>query len=246
MLKGIIFDLDGVIVDSHSAHKKAWRALLESLGRNVDETALDFVVEGHRREEILRHFLGELSADEVQRLGAMKRELFAAVAHEVKTIPGVVEFVRAATDARLALAVGTSAGRKRAEETLDLSALRSHFQAVITGDDVRAGKPDPAVFCQAAEGLGIAAEHLLVCEDAALGVQAAKRAGMKCLAIAANGRRALLEGAGADWVVQHFTEISVQKLQNLFLKRTSTGRSGSHPNEPNAGSSGAPVCATRA
>jgi beta-phosphoglucomutase len=224
MLKGIIFDLDGVIVDSHAAHKKAWRALLSSQGREVEETALDFVVEGHRREEILRHFLGQLSEQELRRFAEMKRELFAAVAHEVKTIPGVVEFVRAATDAGLALAVGTSAGRKRAQEMLESFGLKSYFKTIISGDDVLAGKPDPAVFSQAAEELGIAAEDLLVCEDAVLGVQAAKRAGMKCLAIAANGRRALLEGAGADWVVQHFTEISVQKLQNLFLKGTSTGR----------------------
>jgi beta-phosphoglucomutase-like phosphatase (HAD superfamily) len=119
VLKGIIFDLDGVIVDSHSAHKRAWRALLESLGRNVNETALDFVVEGHRREEILRHFVGELSLDEMRRLGALKRELFAEIAHEVKTVPGVIKFVQAATDAGLALAVGTSAGRKRAEDMLE-------------------------------------------------------------------------------------------------------------------------------
>jgi len=205
-----------VIVDSHSAHKKAWRALLESLGRKVDQAALDFVVEGHRREEILRHFLGELNDEELGRFGVLKRELFAEVAHEVKTVPGVVEFVRAAADAGLTLAVGTSAGRKRAEETLETFGLRSHFRTVITGDDVRAGKPNPAVFCQAAEGLGIAAEHLLVCEDAVLGVQAAKRAGMRCLGIARNGRRELLESAGADWVIEDFREASLSQLQAFF------------------------------
>jgi HAD superfamily hydrolase (TIGR01509 family) len=225
MLKGIIFDLDGVIVDSHSAHKKAWRALLSSQGREIEGAALEFVVEGHRREEILRHFLGELSEEEVRRYGELKRELFAEVAHEVKTVAGVIEFVRAAADAGLGLAVGTSAGRKRAEQTLESLRLRSHFRAVITGDDVRVGKPDPAVFSKAAERLGIEAEHVLVCEDAVLGVEAAKRAGMRCLAIAANGRRALLERAGADWVVEDFEQLSLNKLQEQFLKTKSTGRS---------------------
>jgi HAD superfamily hydrolase (TIGR01509 family) len=225
MLKGIIFDLDGVIVDSHSAHKKAWRALLESLGSTVDQAALDFVVEGNRREEILRHFLGELNEEEIRRLGALKRELFAEVAHEVKTVPGAVEFVRAATDAGFALAVGTSAGRKRAEETLESFGLKSHFRTVITGDDVSAGKPDPAVFIRAAEGLGVPAEHVLVCEDAVLGVQAAKRAGMKCLAIAANGRRALLKSAGANWVTEDFRYVSLDELQALFSYQTGTGKS---------------------
>jgi HAD superfamily hydrolase (TIGR01509 family) len=227
MLKGIIFDLDGVIVDSHSAHKKAWRALLELVGREVDETALDFVVEGHRREEILRHFMGELSDEQVRRYGALKRELFADVASEVKPVPGVIEFVHAAAHAGLALGVGTSAGKRRAEETLELFGLRSHFQAVITGDDVRAGKPDPAVFTQAAEGLGVAAEHGLVCEDAVLGVQAAKRAGMKCLGIAANGRRTLLERAGADWVMEDFRLVSLDDLRAEFLKAKRIVRSAS-------------------
>jgi beta-phosphoglucomutase len=212
-------------VVSHSAHKKAWRALLTAFGRDVDEAALDFVVEGHRREEILRHFFGELSEQEVRRLGAMKRKLFAEVAHEVKIIPGVTEFVQAATDAGLALAIGTSAGKKRAEDMLESFGLRLHFKAIITADDVRAGKPDPAVFCRAAEGLGIAAQHLLVCEDAVLGVQAAKRAGMKCLAIAANGRRALIESAGADWVIEDFRQASLSQLQASFLAQISTGKS---------------------
>jgi beta-phosphoglucomutase len=225
MLKGIIFDLDGVIVDSHSAHKKAWRALLSSQGREVEETELDFVVEGHRREEILTHFFGELSDEQLQRYGALKRRLFAQVAHEVNAVEGVLEFVQTAVDGGLALAIGTSAGRRRAEETLKSFGLRSHFRAVITGDDVRAGKPNPAVFLRAAEGLGIAPEDLLVCEDAVFGVQAAKSAGMKCLGIAANGRRALLERAGADWVVQDFGNIRLHELQAEFLNNKSTGRS---------------------
>jgi beta-phosphoglucomutase-like phosphatase (HAD superfamily) len=66
---------------------------------------------------------------------------------------------------------------------------------------------------------------VLVCEDAVLGVEAAKRAGMRCLAIAANGRRALLERAGADWVVEDFEQLSLNKLQEQFLKTKSTGRS---------------------
>lgn len=224
MLKGIIFDLDGVILDSHPAHKKAWRALLRSLGRNVSEQQLEFVLEGHKREQILRHFLGELSEEEVRRYGALKDKYFADVAHEVGPVAGVLDFVGEAEAAGLALAVGTSAGRRRTEEMLERLGLRSRLGAIITGDEVRAGKPDPAVFQTAAQALGIAAGHTLVCEDAVAGVQAAKRAGMKCLAIAANGRRALLEQAGTDWVVQDFTQTTLEKIAALFATK-SIGRS---------------------
>jgi beta-phosphoglucomutase len=222
MLKGIIFDLDGVIVDSHAAHKQAWRQVLESLRRQVSAAQLEFVVEGHKRDEILRHFLGDLDAEEVQRLGKVKDEFYRRAAQEVKLIPGVAEFISAAQTAGLGLGVATSAGRKRAEQTLRDFGLIGSFGAVITGDEVHAGKPDPAVFQRAAEGLGLAAEYLLVCEDAVAGVQAARRAGMRCLGIAAHGRRELLREVGADWVVQDFTKMSVDEVQKLFLDQKSS------------------------
>lgn len=221
MLKGIIFDLDGVIVDSHPAHKKAWRELLASLGREVSAAQLEFVVEGHKRDEILRYFLGDLSAEEVQRLGKLKDDFYRLAGHEVKLIPGVAEFIPSAQVAGLELAVATSAGRKRAEETLRQFELMESFRVVVTGDEVRAGKPDPAVFQRAADGLGLAPEHLLVCEDAVAGVQAAKRAGMRCLGIAGKARQGLLRETGADWVVEDFTVLSVGDVQGLFLDQKS-------------------------
>jgi beta-phosphoglucomutase len=216
MLKGIIFDLDGVIVDSHSAHKKAWRTLLTSLGRAVSEEELDFVVEGRKRDTILQHFLGPMRGEELRHYGTMKDALFTEAAHEVSEIAGARELVEQVSAAGLALAVGTSAGRRRAEDTLHRMGLSTWFKAVVTGDDVQAGKPDPAVFQRAAERLGIGAERLLVCEDAIAGVQAAKSAGMKCLAIAARGRGALLKQAGADEVRADFRGIRLQDLNRLF------------------------------
>jgi HAD superfamily hydrolase (TIGR01509 family) len=221
MLKGIIFDLDGVIVDSHPAHKQAWRELLASLGREVSEAQLEFVLEGHKRDEILRHFLGDLSGEEVRRLGQRKDDFYRRAAHQVKLIPGVEDFISAAKLAGLGLAVATSAGRRRAEETLRHFTLMESFRVVVTGDEVQAGKPDPAVFQRAADGLELGAEHLLVCEDAVAGVQAAKRAGMRCLGVGADGRRELLMETGADWVVQDFIAISVGDVQGLFLDQKS-------------------------
>lgn len=225
MLKGIIFDLDGVIVDSHPAHKKAWRELLASLGREISEAQLEFVVEGHKRDEILRHFLGDMDGEEARRLGQLKDDFYRRVAHEVKLIPGVGEFIAAVQLAGLGLAVGSSAGRKRAEETLRHLQLMESLHVVVTGDEVEAGKPDPAVFQRAAEGLGLAAGHLLVCEDAVAGVQAAKSAGMRCLGIGADGRRGVLRDAGADWIVEDFLRVSVGEVQSLFLDQKGKGKS---------------------
>ena len=216
ILKGIIFDLDGVIVDSHHAHKSAWLALLHSLGREVSEQELNFVVEGRKRSDILRHFLGDLSEGQQREYGEQKDRIFREHAQDIQTMPGVVGFLDQLRSAGIELAVATSAARTRAEDMLGRLDLRSRFKTVVAGDDVTNGKPDPEVFCLAAQRLGIAADNLIVFEDAVAGVEAAKRAGMRCVAVAANGRASQLRLAGADMVTKDFTCLRVEQLRTIF------------------------------
>jgi beta-phosphoglucomutase-like phosphatase (HAD superfamily) len=103
---------------------------------------------------------------------------------------------------------------------LDALSLKPRFRVIVTGDDVVKGKPDPAIFRLAALGLGLEPEHVLVCEDAVAGIEAAKTAGMRCLAIASNGRGPLLERAGADCVIPDFTIVSLEDLQSMFGQTT--------------------------
>jgi HAD superfamily hydrolase (TIGR01509 family) len=216
MLRAVIFDLDGVIVDSHPAHLEAWRTFLNSLGASVSDSDLTFVLEGYKREVILRHFLGDLSADEVKHYGAKKDALFRDPLQELKTVAGFAGFFDSLLAAGLPVALASSASRWRAEYILNRLDLARAFRAIVTGDDVVNGKPDPAIFHRAARALDVDPANILVCEDAVPGVEAAKRAGMKCLAIAANGRGPLLQRAGADRVVSDFTEASLADLCGLF------------------------------
>ena len=216
MLEGVIFDLDGVIVDSHPAHKQAWRTFFQSIGKQVSEDDLGFVLEGRKREDILRHFLGDLSEEQVKHYGAAKEALFRDSVQELKTIQGLDGFLDQLTQAEIPIALASSASRHRAEYMLEQLGLRPLFKAVITGDDVVKGKPDPALFVLAAQGIEVHPAKALVCEDAVAGVQAAKAAGMRCLAIASNGRGPVLQKAGADMVVPDFTDIRLEILRPLF------------------------------
>ena len=216
MLQAVIFDLDGVIVDSHAAHQQAWRAFLRSVGKEASEEELGFVLEGHKREAILRHFLGDLSEDQVIHYGARKEALFKDSVPELKTILGLGEFLAQCEDFGLPLALASSASRRRVEYILDHLDLKRRFPVVVTGDDVDSGKPDPTIFRLAARDLSVDAASILVCEDAVCGVQAAKAAGMKCLAIAANGRGPLLQKAGADHIAPDFTATNLEDLGKLF------------------------------
>jgi beta-phosphoglucomutase family hydrolase len=216
MLQAVIFDLDGVIVDSHPAHQRAWKIFFQSLGRELSEPELAFVLEGRKREDILRHFLGELTPDQVKYYGARKEALFRDSQPQLKTIQGLSRFLKDLEAAALPLAVASSASGGRAAYMLEQLDLKPRFRVVVTGDEVTNGKPDPTVFLLAAERLGVAAENVLVCEDAVCGVEAAKRAGMKCLAIAAKGRGPLLGKAGADRVLPDFTSANLGELRGLF------------------------------
>jgi beta-phosphoglucomutase len=216
MLKAVIFDLDGVIVDSHPAHIKAWKIFLQSLGREVTDDQLSFVLEGRKRKDILHHFLGDLSDEQVELYGSQKEALFKDSVPDLTPIKGVTAFLDALQTANIPMGLASSASRSRARYTLDQLNLRDRFQVIVTGDDVTQGKPDPELFRLAAQGLHVEPSDVLVCEDAIHGVQAAKSAGMKCLAIASNGRGPKLKQAGADRVICDFTCATLPEVFRLF------------------------------
>jgi beta-phosphoglucomutase len=218
MLAAIIFDFDGVIVDSHPAHTRAWKELFCSVGRNVSDEDLSFVREGARRDEILRKFMPELTNEQVQRYGAEKERLFQTLASEVRMVRGFAKFLGQAEAAGLLTAVATSGNRRRVENMLCQFGLLTRFRTIVTGDDVSRGKPDPALFQRAAQGLQVDAENILVCEDAVAGVEAAKAARMKCLAVATDAREPMLRTAGADRVVADFTQVSLDDVRRMFVR----------------------------
>lgn len=216
MCKGVIFDMDGVLIDSHPVHKKAWEQFLASVGRPVSQETLDFVLDGRKREEILRYYLGDLTPDQIVEYGRRKDELFKDSARDMQTIPGVLEFLEMLESSGVSMAVATSASSGRAHDVLMRLGILPRFEAIVTGNDVRKGKPDPEIFLLAADRMKQTPRNLLVVEDAVSGVKAAKSAGMKCLGIAADGRREKLEKAGADCIIPDFTKISLLQVQRFF------------------------------
>ena len=218
MLAGIIFDFDGVIVDSHPVHIQAWKVLFNALGKAVGDEELSFVTEGAKREEILRRFLGDLTPEQMELYGAEKERLYQAHASELKLVRGFTEFMQQVDVAGVPIAVATSGSRNRVERTLKTFGLLGRFHAIVTAEDVAKGKPDPALFYLAASRLRVATDQILVCEDAVAGVTAAKAAGMKCIAIAANGRRKLLQEAGAELVIEDFTQTGLDDVKRIFAQ----------------------------
>jgi beta-phosphoglucomutase len=215
-LRGVVFDFDGVIVNSHPVHTRTWKKFLESMGRTVSEKDLRYVLDGRTREDIIRHFFGKLDALTIAEYGRRKESMFREEAANVQTVKGLEKFLAELSEAQLPLAIASSGSRSRVSFLLNRLGLASRFQVVVTADDVVRGKPDPEVFLKAARSLNADPADLVVFEDAPSGVRAAMAAGMKCVGIASNGPSSILLDAGASHVIQDFCSICQSKLQIFF------------------------------
>ena len=217
MLNAVIFDLDGVVVDSHPLHRRAWRRFLDSVGVTVTDDELEFVTHGGKRDDILQHFLGRLTKSEIAEYGHRKELLFREEALDVAPLPGLPQFLNELESARLLLAVASSASRGRVIYMLERLQWLARFQAIITGDDVSRGKPDPSVFLRALAELRTDPAYTVVMEDSVAGVEAAVRAGMRCIGLANRSSSAMaLREAGASLVVPDFTHLSLSRLRDLM------------------------------
>jgi beta-phosphoglucomutase family hydrolase len=207
--------MDGVIADTAACHLQAWQRLWAEQG--VAFTAEQFRrTFGQRTTEIIRGILGpDVPAEEVCALGERKeaycRELLRRQLH---VLPGVRELLAALEQAGFRQALASSAPRQNVELILEALDVGRYFSAVVSEADVTLGKPNPQIFLLAATRLGVEPRRCLVIEDAVAGVQAAKSAGMRCLAVTTTHPGARL--AAADRVVQSLAEVGVADIEALL------------------------------
>lgn len=196
MSYGAIFDMDGVLVDSHESHFAAWHELGRRHGVPFEKPLFDRTFGSHNAQ-ILPLWLGrEVSPEELEALAGEKEEMFRAhVKDHVNPLPGAETLVRALKQADFKLAVGSSGPRPNVELLLRSLGLLELFDVLVTGDDVTEGKPHPEVFARAARGLGLEAERCVVLEDAPQGVDAGLAAGARVLAITSTRPRGELTHA---------------------------------------------------
>lgn len=212
-IKGFIFDLDGVIVDTAKFHFKAWQRLALDLGIEFSE-AENEELKGVSRKESLEKILAwgnqSLPADEFERRLIQKNEWYLEFVREMgseEAMPGAKEFL---TETKhLDLAIGLGSASKNAVLVLDLLEITPLFQTIIDGTKVSKSKPDPEVFLKGAEALNIAPESLVVFEDSIAGVEAARRGGFRTVGI---GSESILKNA--EIVVTGLDQISPIEVIN--------------------------------
>jgi HAD superfamily hydrolase (TIGR01509 family) len=216
---GLIWDLDGTLVDSSALHFEAWKRVAQERGQpfTMEDFSRTF---GRRNPEILGMLFG-LKQDHPDQsaLADHKEELFRAAIREqgVKVLPGALELVQAAAEAGFRQAIGSSAPRANIELLTEVAGIKPYLQAIVAMEDCLKGKPDPEVFVKAAGKLGILPGWCVVVEDAVFGVQAAKAARSACIAVRGGGHSTTedLKSAGADLVVEVLTEVRLEQLVRL-------------------------------
>ena len=202
----LIFDMDGVLVDSEPLHQRAKAQAFAEFGIVLPEATYD-EIKGRPDETTLREILeARGSAHMFPELMQRKRAFFRAIEHELQAVPGAVEFVRwARTRFRIALATSSTANNR--ELAFTVLGVGDHFESVVDSSRHRRPKPDPEVFQVALSDLGLTAEDCWVIEDSVNGVRAAKAAGCVTVGITTTFNPAKLSAAGADLIVDSFAEL---------------------------------------
>lgn len=212
----VIFDVDGVLVDSYQAHFESWQRLFRE--HDLNYTLEEFVWGFGRtsREVLSKQWPKAVSDAEVNDIAARKEAYYREiVAANFPAMEGAKELFAALAKVGVPMAVGSSGPPENVQLVIDKLGVQPLIGACITGSDVKRGKPDPQVFQLAAAGLKMSPERCVVIEDAPVGIAAARAAGMKCVGVTSTGRTAA-ELKEADLVVGSMRELNPDRLSALF------------------------------
>jgi HAD superfamily hydrolase (TIGR01509 family) len=211
MARAVLWDLDGTLVDSAEFHWLSWRDTMAAEG--VSLTYQQFLdTFGQKNDRILPGWLGPgADAHRIRRVGDAKEAEYRRLAsvHGLRPLPGASSWVRRLHAQGWQQAIASSAPRENVGVMLRALALESMFEAIVSAEDVSRGKPDPQVFLAAAERLGVPRDRCIVVEDAAVGVQAARSAGMRCIGVS---RAVVLD---ADVAVSSLLELPSDAFDRL-------------------------------
>ena len=215
---GVIFDLDGVLVDTGWAHKQSWYDLAEKEGFDMSD---DFFYStfGMRNDQIIPIFTGGgASSEEVKRLSQWKEEHYRElIAEKLILPPGVGELLGDLKRSGFLLAVGSSAPKANLDLVLERVKIQDYFDACVTGEEVVEGKPAPETFVTAARKLGLPPNRCVVVEDAVQGVEAGKAAGMPVIAVTTTRDRSAL--SAADIIVDDIGELKAKDFTKLLKEQ---------------------------
>jgi len=213
--KAVIFDVDGVLVDSYQPHFQSWQKMLAE--HSIELTEPEFrATFGRTSRDIILALCGDrFPMEQLQAFDDRKEALYRDIIRDdFPAVDGAAELIGALHAAGFALAVGSSGPTENVALALESLGCAEKISARVTGGDVARGKPDPQVFLMAAEKLGVSPQHCAVVEDAPAGVEAANRAAMTSIGLTGTATREQL--SHANLVIDSLRELTPESIQELF------------------------------
>ncbi len=214
-LKAVLWDFDGILMDTQRLHFDIWKQVLQEHGVPLAHEKF-LTTFGQKNEEFLPLLFGRpLEPAFVTRLGKDKEQRFrqAAAGGQVKLLPGVLAWLERFRQMGLEQAVASSAPPENVQALLAPTSILPYFAALVSSDGLP-GKPDPAIFLQAAARLRLLPAQCLVIEDSLSGIEAARRAGMRCLAVA--NTYPIQQLSAADLAVEALDRLAPEQLTQLI------------------------------
>lgn len=213
---GVLFDWDGVVVDSSRMHLLSWKRLAREIGEDLTEEQFKESFGQINRFIIPNLFQWTDDPAEVDRLGKRKEELYREIIREegLVPLPGVRELIEGLRGAGVPCVIGTSTEKENIRTSLEVMQMEDCFDGVVASEDVANGKPDPEVFLKAAQKAGLPPHQCVVLEDSHHGLQAAQAGGMKCVGVLTTHPKEKL--GDPDLFVEGLHELSEEVLSRLF------------------------------
>ncbi|MCU0334815.1 MAG: HAD family phosphatase [Chitinophagaceae bacterium] len=215
-LEAVIFDMDGTLVDSMPYHHKSWELFFQQQGIYLSKEEFDRIHHG-TLFDIMPRIFGDISHEESYRLGMLKEAAFRELyKNEIQPISGLVGWLQQLQTAKLKIGLGTAADWTNADFTVDAIQIRSFFDAIVTSDTVKEGKPSPAVYQEVARQLQVEPANCVVFEDTVSGIQAGLAAGMKVIGITTGMDARAMQSLPVSMVIADYEHLTIDQLTQLF------------------------------
>ncbi len=217
MLKAILFDLDGTLANTDPLHFKIWQEILQTYNQEIDHPFYKTYISGRQNPQIIQDLIPQLSVQEGVELAEYKEARFREIAVDLKPMAGLMEMLAWMETEGLKKAVVTNAPRENAEFMLEVLQLTERFEFVVLGEEMIAGKPDPAPYQYALDRFQIQASEAIVFEDSPSGIRSGVAAGIETIGVASTHEPAVLKAIGASLVIDDFNDLPMwAKIKSLL------------------------------
>jgi beta-phosphoglucomutase len=206
-LKAAIFDLDGTLIDNNAYHLQSWIAYLKNKNREISEEEYKANVNGRTNKDVIEYIYNRKMDDAEAMVYAQQKEAIYREMYQphITPVPGLLSLLQKLKELRIPMAIATSGIQVNIDFMFDNIPIRSYFDVIVNSSHISRGKPDPEIYLKTAELLQVTPADCLVFEDAVVGINAARAAGMKVIGVLTTHSKEEL--ATADALIRDFTEL---------------------------------------